>query len=219
MNEIWPSIQIIFEQKKLVEKAKEAISTTNLELGYMPTTTNRIIKFLNSKNRYELEELGVAERTSETILQVKNLLTKNNLIVQLEDKCQNLELTVNRFFNRIESLTQKGLPSLFVINDKLVTREDYVKRLKYITKDVFNLSNIRGNITRKAMMEAISNPIYLEHELKHVFTIKPTFAKYTEVDEAYAGLPKSKSHMKMNGVICATTKRNSTSRTKGTVQS
>jgi len=55
MNDIWPNIQIIFEQKKLAEKAKEAISTTDLELGDMFTTTNRIIKFLNSKNMYELE--------------------------------------------------------------------------------------------------------------------------------------------------------------------
>jgi len=45
MNEFWPSIQIIFEQKELLEKAKEAISATNTELGDMPATTNRIIKF------------------------------------------------------------------------------------------------------------------------------------------------------------------------------
>lgn len=45
MNEIWPNIQIIFEQKELVEKAKDVISTTNLELGYMPATANRINKF------------------------------------------------------------------------------------------------------------------------------------------------------------------------------
>jgi len=57
-----------------VEKAREAIAVTNEEPGNMPTTTNRIIKFLNSRNRYELEELGVADKT-ETILQVKKVLT------------------------------------------------------------------------------------------------------------------------------------------------
>jgi len=62
MNEIWPSVQIIFEQKELVEKAKESISDTNVEFGDMLTTTNRIIKFLNARNKYELEELGVADR-------------------------------------------------------------------------------------------------------------------------------------------------------------
>lgn len=112
----------------------------------MPTKSNRIIKFMNSKNRYELEEMGVVDRT-ETILHVKKVLTKNNLTIQLEEKCQNLELTVNGFFNRIELLTQKGIPSLFFINDKLMTSVDYVKSLKDISKDVVNLSNIRGNIT------------------------------------------------------------------------
>jgi len=86
MNEIWHNIQIIFEQKELVEKSKEVISTTNPELGDMPTTTNRIIKYLNSKNRYELEELGVVDRTK-TILYMKKELTKKKLIVQLEEKC------------------------------------------------------------------------------------------------------------------------------------
>jgi len=62
MNEIWSSIQIIFEQKELVEKPKEAISITNQEPGDIPATTNRIIKFLNSKNKNELEELGVGDR-------------------------------------------------------------------------------------------------------------------------------------------------------------
>lgn len=74
-----------------------------------------------------------------------------------------MELTVNIFFNRIEPLTQKGLPSLFVINDKLMIREDYVKRLKDIAKDVVNLSNIKGSIIGREMLETISNPIFIEH--------------------------------------------------------
>lgn len=80
MNEIWPRIQIIFEKKELVEKAIEAISATNLELRDIPSMTNRIIKFLNSRNKYELEEMGVAE-IIETIIQVKKVITKKNLNV------------------------------------------------------------------------------------------------------------------------------------------
>jgi len=173
--------------KELVEKTKEAISTNNLELGDMPTTTNRIIEFLNSKNRYELEELGVGDKT-ETILQVKKVLRKKNLTVQLEEKYQNLELIINRVFNRIEPLTKNGLPSLFVINDKLMTREYDVKRIKDIAKDVVNLSNIRGTMIGKAMLDAISNPIFIEH----VFTVKPTFVWYKETYEIYCKLIKVK---------------------------
>lgn len=46
-----------------MEKAKQTISTINAELGEMPTTANRIIKFLNSRNGYDLDDLGVDDRT------------------------------------------------------------------------------------------------------------------------------------------------------------
>jgi len=73
-----------------------------------------------------------------------------------------------------------------------MTREDYVKKLKDIAKDVVNLSNIRGNMTGKVMLDAIRNPIFIEHELKHVFVVKPTFAWYKKVDEIYCRMIKVK---------------------------
>lgn len=96
-----------------------------------------------------------------------------------------MEQTINKFFNKIEPLTQKGLPSLFFINDKLMTRKDYVKRLKDIANDSMNLSNIRGNIIGKAMPDPISNLVFIEHKLKHVLTMNPTYALHTETNEIY----------------------------------
>ena len=76
-----------------MEKAKQTISTINVELGEMPATANNIIKFLNSKNKQELEELEIEEKTV-TILEVKKALTKRNLIRKLEEKCQVLDIGV-----------------------------------------------------------------------------------------------------------------------------
>jgi len=56
-----------------------------------------------------------------TILEVKKVLTKRNLINQLEENCETLELGVNIFFNKIEALNKKGLSNIYVINDKLIT--------------------------------------------------------------------------------------------------
>jgi len=64
-----------------MDKAKKTISTINAQLGEMPTTTNNIIKFLNSKTRYELDDLGVDDRI-ETILEVKKFIKKKNLVTQ-----------------------------------------------------------------------------------------------------------------------------------------
>lgn len=144
----------------------------------MPAIANKIIRFLNSENRYELDDLGVDDRTK-TILEVKKVPTKKNLVVQLTEKCHTLEVAVNRFF-------KEGLPSLFVINDKLMTREDYLKKLQDTTKS----SNIKGSMTGRAFYEAISNICFMQNKIKHIFIVKPTFAKYTEVDEIYHRVTK-----------------------------
>jgi hypothetical protein len=70
MNEIWPMVQIMFEQNELLERSKLAVEKIRIELGDMPAQANEIIRFLNSKTREELEELKIEDRT-ETILEVK----------------------------------------------------------------------------------------------------------------------------------------------------
>jgi len=159
-----------------MENAKQTIPTINAELGEMPATTKNIIKFLNSKNRYEADDLGVDDRI-ETTLEVKKVITKKNLVVQLIEKCHTLGVVVNGFFTRIDGLNKKGLPSLFVINDKLMTREDYKKKIQDIPKDTTKSSHIKGTMTGRAFYEAISNISFIQHEIKHIFAVKPTFAR------------------------------------------
>lgn len=94
----------------------------------MPTEASNIIRFLNSKSKCDLEELGVNDKTA-TILEGKKVLTKRNLIDQLEEICETLGLQVNRFTKRIEALIQKGLPNIYAINEKLITQENYVLKM------------------------------------------------------------------------------------------
>jgi hypothetical protein len=63
MNEIWPMIHIMFEHNELVQRSKQAIEKIRSELGEMPTQANKIIKFLNSKTREELEEVKIEDKT------------------------------------------------------------------------------------------------------------------------------------------------------------
>ena len=97
VNDIWPSIQIIFEQNDLINEASDAIQKVKTNLGKKPEEASKIIKFLDSKNKYELEELGIADR-KESILKVRKVISKRNIMLQLEEKCQTLELTMNRVF-------------------------------------------------------------------------------------------------------------------------
>jgi hypothetical protein len=85
MTEIWPLIQIMFEQHELIQRSKHAIDKIIGELGEMPTKANEIIRFLNSKTREELEALEIEDR-KENILEVKKVLTKRGLMLQQEER-------------------------------------------------------------------------------------------------------------------------------------
>jgi hypothetical protein len=63
INEIWPMVQIMFEKNELVLRSRQAIDKIKGELGEMPTEANEIIRFLNSKNKEELEDLKIEDRT------------------------------------------------------------------------------------------------------------------------------------------------------------
>jgi len=52
LNDVWPSIQVIFEQTKLVKVATEEIHKTREELGDKSKEANELIEILNSKKRY-----------------------------------------------------------------------------------------------------------------------------------------------------------------------
>jgi hypothetical protein len=85
MSEIWPSIQIIFEQHELVHKARGAIEIIKEELGERLTEASELIRFPNSKNKQELEELEIEDKP-DTILEIKKVPTKEGLMLQLEEK-------------------------------------------------------------------------------------------------------------------------------------
>lgn len=81
----------------------------------MPEEAARIIHFPNSKNKYELQELEIPNRIG-TILDVRRVITKRNLMMNLEYKCQNMQLVVDRFMAKFDLLKEKGLPNPLVIN-------------------------------------------------------------------------------------------------------
>lgn len=39
-------------------------------------------------------------------------------------------------------------------------------------------------------MESLDFELLIEHEIKHLFIVKPTFQEYTEVDDTYRNLVK-----------------------------
>jgi hypothetical protein len=53
-----------------------------------------------------------------------------------------MDVGVQIFFNKIETLQKKGLPGMRVINDKLMMLADYKKKLATVAKDSSKFSGI-----------------------------------------------------------------------------
>ena len=60
-----------------------------------------------------------------------------------------------------------------------------MKKLREIAKDTTKFANIKGEMTGRAFMEVVSNDVFIQHEIKHIFMVKPTFSQYIEVGEIY----------------------------------
>jgi hypothetical protein len=117
-------------------------------------------------------------------------LTKRGLMLQLEERSQAMDIGVQRFFNKMDLLHKKGLPGLLVINDKLITLSDYKQKIITVAKDGSKFAGIQGSITGKSFLETLQLDLSIQHEIKYIFITKPTFAKYTEMDEVYRRLLK-----------------------------
>ena len=81
---------MIYEQRDLLKATQEGIQKTKDELGNKPEQAIELIKFLNNKNRQELEEIQITDRI-ETILEIRKFLSNKNLMKQLEEKCENMK--------------------------------------------------------------------------------------------------------------------------------
>jgi hypothetical protein len=111
-------------------------------------------------------------------------------MLQLEEKARTMDVGVQIFFSKVDSLHKKGLPSSVVINDKIITLSDYKQKIIAIAKDGSKFVGIQGSITGKDFLETLELDLSIQHEIKYIFITKPTFAKYTEIDETYKRLLK-----------------------------
>jgi len=176
---VWASIEVIYEQIDLVKAAHGKIQQTRAQLGQMPEQANKFIHFLNTKNKEQLEALGIPDMT-DTILEIKRVLTKRTLMQNIERRCQDMQVEINSFMGKFTVLQNKGLPSPLVINDRLMKHIDYVDKLnKYVgdqASSSTSASRIKTLPTGRVLYASMGNLFYIEHEVKHLFQFQPNFS-------------------------------------------
>lgn len=113
-------------------------------------------------------------------------------MLNLEKRCQSIQVDIDSFMLKYGILREKGLPSLLVIHDKLMTQEDYIERLNKQGRSQASSSGVKEFPTGKLFYDGLENLFYIKHEVKHPFTSKPNFSKYTEADEVYKKMTRIK---------------------------
>jgi len=139
----------------------------------------------------QLEQLDIEDRTA-TILEIKKVLTKRNLMQGLERRCQSMQEDIYEFMKKFDILRMKGLPSPLVINDKLMVQIDYINKLHQQAVIQAISSSVKALPTEKVLYDGLENLFFIEHKVKHLFPVQPNFVKYTEADEIYRKLTKTR---------------------------
>lgn len=109
-------------------------------------------------------------------------------MLQIENKCQNLEVHIKRFHKKFYIIHKKGLPSLRNSRGQLIQQEGYQNKLHDITINNSQFSKLKGNIGGRSFLQGFENGLFISYEIHHLFVTKSIFEKYTKVDETYMKL-------------------------------
>jgi len=141
---------------------------------------------LNTHTKEDLEKLDIRDRTS-TILIIKRVLTIRNFIQNPKRKCQEMKMNINAFIQKFRVLEEKDLPSLLTDEYRLMSHVAYVNILNtYMDSQATASSSSAREKTLQSgqsLYDNLENLFFIEHEVRHIFTVQPTFFRYTDVDE------------------------------------
>jgi len=177
----------------LIAVAQVEIQKARNLLGQMPEQANGLIHFLNTKTSEELASLDIKDRIG-TILTIKRVLTMRTLMQNLERKSQDMQVEVNSFVERFAVLHERGLPSLLGNNECLLRQVEYTHRLNKHVVDQINASSSTSAEktlpSSQTLYNNLENLFYIEHEVKHLFSVQPNFYRYTDADETLRKLQR-----------------------------
>ena len=98
-----------------------------------------------------------------------------------------MQMEINAFTKKFTILQQKGLPNLLTSNQRLLSHQQYAHRVNmYVTNQITASSSTledTGPPSGQSLYDKLENLFYIEHEINHLFEVKPNFYRYTEADE------------------------------------
>ena len=89
-------------------------------------------------------------------------------------------------------MSEAGLPDIHALNDKLMPQKEYDLKIRNHAKEQARQQLPQGSPTGRILLQYFENLFFLDNEIRHMFTIKPKFSKYTKADESYRKLKTMK---------------------------
>jgi len=182
----WHYIETMYEHMDLIAKAHREIQRARASLGNMPEVANRMINVLNNRTSSQLATMGIANRT-ETIVIIKRVLTLRSLVQTLDRRTQDMQTEVSKFMEKFLILHNRGLPGLLNSAGRLLSHENYAKRVNtFATNQIAerpSTSEDTGPASGQNLFNRVENLFFIMNEIKHLFDVPPNFHKYSEVDE------------------------------------
>lgn len=88
-------------------------------------------------------------------------------------------MEINVFTQKFTTLEEKGLPSLLTSDHRLMTHATYVHRINtYVDSQATTSSSSVGEKalpSGQSLYDHLENLFFIEHEVRHLFTVQPTF--------------------------------------------
>ena len=110
----------------------------------------------------------------------------------LEEKCESMNISTTNFMVKYTNLRHRGLLDIHVFNEKLMPQKYYDKKIREFSKEQVSKPLPQGTPIGKVLLQHFEDFFFLQHEIKHLFVFKPTFAKYTEASENFRKLKNVK---------------------------
>jgi len=130
-------------------------------------TAQNAINFLNFASSLDLQILSVNDITK-NIIWARKVLGKYGLIQSVKNKSNQLKQNVQHFKGLFHSLFQKGLPSFWDKDDKLISQENYHAFLMQIRMDHSKFEDLQKGLKGESIISKLVDDFEVLNHFKSI---------------------------------------------------
>jgi len=137
-----------------------SVNKSQSTIKFLKQASNETLKILGEKNRCDI------------MIWAKNFIEKHDMKADLKDKAKHMQKEVQYFKGTFKDLFEKGLPSFWDNNGKMILKEKYDSLLKAIRKDHAKFQDMEKGLKGEVIIEILKDDF---HVLNQLLLIKSTF--------------------------------------------